>query len=113
MAEPRNERQLVDRIIRAVSAEYPDAWILKTHSNGYQRDGVPDLLICKDGRLFGFEVKHRKPGETLDGTFSRVSQPQRKELRDLSRASASAAVVWTVEQVMAELSAPGTLTQEW
>lgn len=33
------------------------AWVLKTWSNGIQRSGVPDLLICYKGRFIALEVK--------------------------------------------------------
>lgn len=32
-------------------------WILKTWSNGVQRDGVPDLLVCCHGIFLGVELK--------------------------------------------------------
>ena len=35
-------------------------WILKTWSNGTQRDGVPDLLVCCKGLFLGIEVKAEK-----------------------------------------------------
>ena len=37
--------------------EERDAWILKTWSNGIQRQGVPDLLVCINGKFLGIEVK--------------------------------------------------------
>lgn len=33
------------------------AWVLKTWSNGIQRSGVPDLLICYKGQFIALEVK--------------------------------------------------------
>lgn len=33
------------------------SWVLKTFSNGIQRTGIPDLLICYQGRFMGLEVK--------------------------------------------------------
>lgn len=36
------------------------AWILKTWSNGVQREGVPDILACVDGYFVGIEVKAEK-----------------------------------------------------
>lgn len=33
------------------------AWVLKTWSNGVQRKGVPDLLICHRGHFIAMEVK--------------------------------------------------------
>lgn len=32
-------------------------WVLKTWSNGVQRDGVPDLLVCCNGYFLGVELK--------------------------------------------------------
>ena len=32
-------------------------WVLKTWSNGVQREGVPDLLVCCDGFFIGIELK--------------------------------------------------------
>lgn len=33
-------------------------WWLKTWSNGIQREGVPDLLICCNGYFLGVELKN-------------------------------------------------------
>lgn len=33
------------------------AWVLKTWSNGVQRVGVPDLLVCYKGVFMGIEIK--------------------------------------------------------
>lgn len=40
-------------------------WVLKTWSNGVQRDGVPDLLVCCNGYFLGVELKaqHGMPSE--------------------------------------------------
>ena len=32
-------------------------WVLKTWSNGIQREGVPDLLVCCDGVFVAVELK--------------------------------------------------------
>lgn len=32
-------------------------WVLKTWSNGVQREGVPDLLVCCNGYFIGIELK--------------------------------------------------------
>ena len=32
-------------------------WVLKTWSNGVQRKGVPDLLVCCNGYFLGVELK--------------------------------------------------------
>lgn len=40
-------------------------WCLKTWSNGVQRSGVPDLLVCCNGHFVGVELKapNGKPSE--------------------------------------------------
>ena len=40
-------------------------WVLKTWSNGIQREGVPDLLVCCNGFFLGVESKapNGKPSE--------------------------------------------------
>lgn len=35
-------------------------WVLKTWSNGVQRQGVPDLLVCCNGFFVGVELKAEK-----------------------------------------------------
>lgn len=35
-------------------------WVLKTWSNGVQRRGVPDLLVCCNGYFVGVELKAEK-----------------------------------------------------
>jgi len=42
-----------------------DCWVLKTWSNGVQRSGVPDLLVCCNGYFLGVELKapNGKPSE--------------------------------------------------
>lgn len=34
-----------------------ECWVLKTWSNGIQREGVPDLLVCCNGFFVGVELK--------------------------------------------------------
>lgn len=34
-----------------------ECWVLKTWSNGVQRKGVPDLLVCCNGYFLGIELK--------------------------------------------------------
>lgn len=37
-----------------------NCWVLKTWSNGVQRSGVPDLLVCCNGSFLGVELKAEK-----------------------------------------------------
>ena len=40
-------------------------WFLKTWSNGIQREGIPDLIVCCNGYFLGIELKaeNGKPTE--------------------------------------------------
>lgn len=42
-----------------------NCWVLKTWSNGVQRSGVPDLLVCCNSVFLGIELKasNGKPSE--------------------------------------------------
>ncbi len=33
------------------------AWVLKTWGGGYQRSGIPDLIVCYKGKFLGLELK--------------------------------------------------------
>lgn len=33
-------------------------WLVKTWSNGVQREGIPDLLVCCNGYFLGIELKN-------------------------------------------------------
>lgn len=37
-----------------------NCWVLKTWSNGVQRSGIPDLLVCCNGYFLGVELKAEK-----------------------------------------------------
>ena len=76
------ERSLTTTIARALSDR--GAWVFKVHGNGWQRAGVPDLLVGYRGRLVGMEIK------TQDG---RVSPLQTREIESLRAAGCLAAVV--------------------
>lgn len=103
MGYPRNERGLVDLMVKRIIERVPNAWVLKTQSTGYQRTGVPDLLVSINGRLVAIEAKHRKPGERETRLLERVTPSQWNELRKLKEAGAEAHVLWTVEQLEALL----------
>lgn len=107
----RNETQLTRQIERAISKRFPNAWQLKVHGGGYQRGGIPDLLVVINGYLVGLEVKHQKPGESEERLLKRVRTLQHVEIAALRRAGAVAEVVWNVEQAMAILEQVDTLPE--
>lgn len=49
-------------------------WWLKTWSNGIQREGVPDILVCCNGYFFGVELKAENghPSELQKWNIKRI-----------------------------------------
>lgn len=54
-----------------------NAWFVKTWSNGTQRAGLPDLIICWKGRFIGIELKAEN---------GRASELQKYELEQIRKA---------------------------
>lgn len=52
------------------------AWYLKTWGGGYQRNGIPDLLICWKGKFIGVELKAE------NGTASELQKYELKTIND-------------------------------
>lgn len=55
MASEKDFEKKVKRYLQDVGC-----WVLKTWSNGVQRDGVPDLLVCCNGYFLAVELKAEK-----------------------------------------------------
>lgn len=60
------------------------AWFLKTWSNGVQRAGVPDILVCYKGRFIALELKTKS---------GRVSELQKYEIERIRKAGGHAVVL--------------------
>lgn len=100
MAGPTNETAVVESILKAIYQRYPNAWHLKVHGSGMQRSGVPDLILCINGRFFGFEVKHRKPRESLEHAYNRTSTLQKIKIRQIKKAGGVATTVLGPEETL-------------
>ncbi len=59
-------------------------WWVKTFSDGYQRAGIPDLIVCCKGRFIGVELK----SET-----GRASKLQEHEISEIRKADGLAMVL--------------------
>lgn len=92
-AEPRNEAQLQDNIWRRVILDYPNAWLFHPVGGPYQTPGIPDLLIVIDGYFIALELKHPKPGESIEHARARATPQQRKKIRQINAAGGYACVV--------------------
>ena len=69
-------------------------WVLKTFSNGIQRAGVPDLLICHRGRFIAMEVK------AVGGKFPREEELQPWNIRKINEAGGIAGILIPREGVV-------------
>ena len=79
MAEEKQFEEKVKRLLKLRGC-----WVLKTFSNGIQRAGVPDLLVCNKGKFYGVEVKAEK---------GRVTKLQEHELKSIEEAGGRALVL--------------------
>lgn len=70
-------------------------WAVKIHGGPFQRAGLPDIIACKKGRFFAFEVK--RPGGQL-------TTLQRGTLMDLSNHGAVAAPVYSLDSLISNLT---------
>lgn len=60
------------------------AWYVKTWSNGVQRAGIPDLIICWKGHFLGVELKAEN---------GRPSELQRYEIEQIRKSGGVALVL--------------------
>lgn len=101
MAQP--ETLLVDQIRRAVKRTHSTAVTVKIAGGRYQSAGLPDLLVILYGRAYFFEVKKRRQGESEAHARGRATIRQEARLAELRAAGCVAAVVLSVEEVLALL----------
>lgn len=97
---PGPETKLVARIMGAIRARYPAAFVEKIHGGPYQRAGLPDLFVVVDGQAVGLEVKAQEPGESESAARGRATLRQKAALLDLREAGAGAGVVLSPEEAL-------------
>lgn len=61
------------------------AWVLKTWSNGVQRAGIPDLIVCYKGHFLGLEIKAKG---------GKVSELQAWNIENINKAGGQAMAVF-------------------
>lgn len=89
MTQP--ESRLVKRIKAALKAR--GHYVIKHHGGEYGSAGVPDLLLCVQGKFVGLEVKRPE-------TRTHVSPRQEYEHRLIRKSSGIVAVVTSVEEAL-------------
>lgn len=95
-----NENGVVAEIVRAINREYPTAWFFKVHGGPYQEAGIPDLLGCVEGLLFGIEVKFQRPHESKEAARGRATPGQRRQIARINRAGGAAGVALNAEEAL-------------
>jgi len=90
MAE--TEADLVKKIIKALRA-LPKTEAMKIHGDLYQERGIPDILCCRKGKFFAFEVK--RPGKEKN-----VSKYQQLKLLRIKEARGVALIISSVEEAL-------------
>jgi hypothetical protein len=73
------------RLLKRYYQKHPRTKAFKIHGNQYQESGIPDLLICSNGRFIGVECKVVKPVKLgsiirLDTAISKVQIYRLKEI---------------------------------
>ena len=68
----------------------PDIYIANIHQSMYSSKGIPDLLLCYNGRFVGLEVKTDK---------GRLSKLQELELNKIRMAKGIAIVIYGKDEV--------------
>lgn len=94
------EGLLVRAIAAAILSEHPGSWVFKVHGNPYQSAGVPDLLACVEGRFVALEVKAQRNGESLAHAVGRTTLRQWQELRKITLAGGTSAVVVSAAEAL-------------
>lgn len=96
----KNETALVEKIRKAIAKEYPESWVMKVHGGRFQMTGVPDLLVVAAGQMFGFEVKHQKPGESEAHARGRATAGQLDQIERIRTAGGFATVILSPEEAL-------------
>lgn len=88
------EKDIVRAIMKYLKT-LPECFCWKEHGGMYGTAGIPDIICCRKGRFYGFEVK------TQDG---KPTELQKSTIRKIRNAGGTALVVRSVDEVKEALS---------
>ena len=86
------ESDLVSKCMKQIRM-IPKVFCWKEHGGMYGTAGIPDIIVCANGRFIGLEVK-------LPGGRYGATALQLKTIEDIARAGGTAAVVRSVEEAV-------------
>lgn len=107
MARQTPESLVVAAIMKAIYAQYPDAYIIKIFGSIFQASGFPDLLVCVEGRAYGLEVKRQRNGESFQRARNRSTPLQKLTIAKLRRAGIVADTVLSPSEALAVIQSKG------
>lgn len=93
-----SETRLKEKVLAMLKREFPDAWVYKTSDRW--KSGIPDILVCKEGRFFAAELKVGN---------NKATRLQLYVLKQIRRAGGRVAVCRSVDQVKCLLNKGGDL----
>lgn len=94
MTKVASEKSIVNSILKYLKAQ-PGCFVWKEHGGQYGTAGIPDIICCKDGQFFAFEVK--RPG-------NKPTKLQNETIKDIRAAGGRAFVVYSLEDVKEAIS---------
>lgn len=107
MSRTTPESLVVNAIMVAIRAQYPNSYVIKIHGSLYQASGFPDLLAFVNGRAYGLEVKRQRNGEALRRARNRSTPLQKLTIAKLRRAGIVADTVCSPSEALAVIQSLG------
>ena len=96
-----SETRLKEKVLAMLKKEFRDAWVYKTSDRW--KSGIPDILVCKEGRFFAVELKVGN---------NKATRLQLYVLKQIKRAGGRVAVCRSVDQVRSLLNQGGYLNDQ-
>jgi hypothetical protein len=69
-----SESQLKEKVMRYIKAKYPNAWLYKSADRW--TSGIPDLILCIDGKFIAIELKvgNNKPTRIQQYVLKKIQE---------------------------------------
>lgn len=84
------EAQIQRKLMQVLAVNWPDAYIRKIAQGYYSHGGIPDILMCVEGKFIAIEVKTDK---------GHVTKLQSRELTQIMQARGMAFVCYGLDDI--------------
>lgn len=88
-SKPESESQIQSKILAMLKKR--NIWYAKIHQTGFSRNGIPDILICHQGKFLAMEIKTPERAKTQ-------TPLQKMEQLSIRRSGGVCEVVTSVQQ---------------